>query len=79
MLPTTHRRFRGSSRRELRIQWLGVIIRSAHYFVCLLSGAFLSCWLASSIHILWLSIGIYVWAAIAAIVGFVMTFRDYSF
>lgn len=47
--------------------------------VCLLSGAFLSCWLASSIHILWLSIGIYVLAAIAAIIGSVMTFRDYSF
>jgi Flp pilus assembly protein TadB len=53
--------------------------RTPFYFVCLLSGAFLSCWLASSIHILWLSIGIYVVAAIAAIVGFVMTFRDYSF
>jgi fumarate reductase subunit D len=35
--------------------------------------------LASSIHILWLSIVIYGLAAIAAVVGFVMTFRDYSF
>jgi hypothetical protein len=43
------------------------------------SGAFLSCWLASSIHIMWLSIGSYVLAAITAIVGSVMTFRDYSF
>jgi hypothetical protein len=46
---------------------------------CLLSGAFLACWLASSIHILWLSIAIYVLAAVAAVVGFVMTLRDYSF
>jgi hypothetical protein len=53
--------------------------RTPFYGVCLLSGVFLSCWLASSIHILWLSIGIYVLAAIAAIGGFVMTFRDYSF
>lgn len=53
--------------------------RTPCYGVCLLSGAFLSCWLASSIHILWLSIGIYVLAAIAAIIGSVMTFRDYSF
>jgi hypothetical protein len=36
-------------------------------------------WLASSIHILWLSIVIYVLAAVPAAVGFVMTFRDYSF
>lgn len=49
------------------------------YGVSLLSGAFLSCRLASSIHILWLSIAIYVLAAIGAAVGFVMTFRDYSF
>ena len=47
--------------------------------VSLLSGAFSSCWLASSIHILWLSIAIYLLAAIAVGVGFVMTFRDYSF
>lgn len=47
--------------------------------MCLLSGAFLSCWLASSIHIQWLSIVIYVLAAVATVIGFVMTFRDYSF
>jgi hypothetical protein len=40
------------------------------YRMCLMSGALLSCWLASLIHILWLSIVIYVLAAIAAIVGF---------
>lgn len=53
--------------------------RTPFYGVCLLSGAFLSCGLASSIHILWLAIAIYVLAALAAVVGFVMTFRDYSF
>jgi hypothetical protein len=53
--------------------------RTPFYGVCLLSGAFLACWLASSVHILWLSIAIYVLAALAAVVGFVMTFRDYSF
>jgi hypothetical protein len=53
--------------------------RTPFYGVCLLSGAFLSCWLASSIHILWLSITIYALAAIAAVIGFIMTFRDYSF
>jgi Flp pilus assembly protein TadB len=52
--------------------------RTSFYGVCLLCGAFLVCWLASSIHILWLSIAIYVVAAIAAVIGFVMTFRDYS-
>jgi hypothetical protein len=53
--------------------------RTPFYGVCMLSGALVSCWLASSIHILWLSIVIYVLAAVAAAVGFVMTFRDYSF
>lgn len=53
--------------------------RTPFYGACLLSGAFLSCWLASSIDILWLSIAIYVLAAIAAGAGFIMTFRDYSF
>jgi CHASE2 domain-containing sensor protein len=52
--------------------------RTPFYGVCL-SGAFLACWLASSIRILWLSIASYVLAALAAVVGFVMTFRNYSF
>jgi hypothetical protein len=34
---------------------------------------------ASSIHVRWLSIAIYVAVAIAAVSGFVMTFGDYSF
>jgi hypothetical protein len=53
--------------------------RTPFYGVCLLSGAFLACWLASSIHLRWLSISIYALAAITAIIGFFMTFRDYSF
>lgn len=53
--------------------------RTPFYGVCLLIAAFLAVWLASSIHITWLSVAIYVLAAIAAGVGFVMTFRDYSF
>lgn len=52
--------------------------RTPFYGVCLLSVAFLSCWLASSVHIAWLSVGIYVVAAGVAAVGFLMTFRDYS-
>jgi hypothetical protein len=45
----------------------------------LLSGALVWCWAALSIHVMWLSITIYVLAAVAAVIGFVMTFRDYSF
>jgi hypothetical protein len=45
------------------------------YRMCLMSGALLSCWLASSIPILWLSIVVYVLAAVAATVGFGLTFR----
>jgi hypothetical protein len=58
-----------------------VSTRSARRFrrVRLLSGAFLACWLASSINTVWLSIVIYVLAGLAAVFGFVMTFRDYSF
>jgi hypothetical protein len=50
--------------------------RSPLYRMCLMSGALMACWLASSIRILWLSITIYVVAAIAAIVGFGLTFRN---
>jgi hypothetical protein len=53
--------------------------RTPFYGVCLMVGGFLSCWLASSIHLPWVSIAIYVLAALTAAVGFVMTFRDYSF
>jgi hypothetical protein len=53
--------------------------RTPFYRVCLLSGAFLACWLASSDQHRVLSIVIYVLAGLAAVFGFVMTFRDYSF
>jgi hypothetical protein len=46
------------------------------YRMCLMSGALMARWLASSIRILWLSITIYVVAATAAIVGFGLTFRN---
>jgi ribose/xylose/arabinose/galactoside ABC-type transport system permease subunit len=53
--------------------------RTPFYGVCLMSGGFLACWLASTIRIRWLAIAIYVLAGIAAVIGGVMTFRDYSF
>jgi hypothetical protein len=52
--------------------------RTPFYGVLLLMGAYLSLWLASSIHILWLTIAICVVAAVAAAMGFIMTFRDYD-
>jgi hypothetical protein len=52
--------------------------RTPFYGVLLLMGALLSLWLASSVDILWLSIAIYVLAAIAAGIGFIMRFRDYD-
>ena len=52
--------------------------RTPLYGVCLLSVAFLACWLGSSIHVTWLTIAVYVLAAVIAAVGFLMTFRDYS-
>jgi hypothetical protein len=53
--------------------------RTQFYGACLMSAAFLSCWFASTLDIRWLAITVYVAAAIAAAIGFVMTFRDYSF
>jgi hypothetical protein len=40
--------------------------------------AFLSCWLAASVHVAWLSALIYVAAAVAACIGAAMTLRDYG-
>ncbi len=45
----------------------------------MLFGAFMACWLAASVHITWLSVAIYILAVIVAAVGFLLTFRDYSF
>ena len=44
----------------------------------LLAAAFLSCWLAASVSATWLSVTIYIAAAVVAGIGFLMTFRDYS-
>lgn len=52
--------------------------RTPFYGACLLLAAFLSCWLAASVHIVWLSTLIYVAAAVAGCVGVVMTLRDYG-
>ncbi|OFJ53287.1 hypothetical protein [Mycolicibacterium grossiae] len=52
--------------------------RTPFYGACLLAIAFLSCWWASSVQQVWLSVVIYVAAVVLALVGFVMTFRDYS-
>lgn len=52
--------------------------RTPFYGACLMAAGFLACWPASSIHIRWLAILIYLLAAISAVVGSVMTFRDYS-
>ncbi|MCV7224738.1 hypothetical protein [Mycolicibacterium komossense] len=50
--------------------------RTAFYGVCLLAGAFLALWLATSVPIRWLSITIGVLAVLATGAGFLMTFRD---
>jgi hypothetical protein len=50
--------------------------RTPFYGVCLLAGAFLTLWLASSLSSLWLSIVIGGLAVVASGFGFLMTFRD---
>ena len=52
--------------------------RTPFYGACLMLAAFLSCWLAASVHIVWLSALIYVAAAVGGCVGAVMTLRDYG-
>jgi hypothetical protein len=52
--------------------------RIPFFGVCLLSAAFLSLWLASSVAAPWLAITIGVLAVLAAGAGFVMTFKDLS-
>ncbi|GBG37850.1 hypothetical protein [Mycobacterium montefiorense] len=53
--------------------------RTPLYSVCLMCGAVLLCWLASTIGMLWLSIFVYALGAIAAVTGFAMMFRGSSF
>ncbi|AFM18976.1 hypothetical protein Mycch_4262 [Mycolicibacterium chubuense NBB4] len=52
--------------------------RTVFYGACLLAAAFLSCWVAARVHIVWVSALIYVAAAVATCVGLVMTLRDYG-
>jgi hypothetical protein len=52
--------------------------RIPFYGVCLLSAAFLSLWLASSVTVPWVAITIGALAVLTAAVGFVMTFKDLS-
>ena len=44
--------------------------------VCLSAVAFLSCWLAASIHVVWLSATIYVAAAVIGSIGALMALQD---
>jgi len=53
--------------------------RTPLYSVCLMCGAVLLCWLASTIGVLWLSMAIYAVGAVAAVTGFAMMFRGSSF
>lgn len=53
--------------------------RTPLYSVCLMCGALLLCWFASTIGVLWLSVSIYAVGAIAAVTGFAMMFRGSSF
>jgi len=52
--------------------------RTPFYGVCLLMLAFGACALAANTHPAWVSALIYVGAAAVAMVGTVMTFRDYG-
>ncbi len=52
--------------------------RTVFYGVSLIAAAFLSCVLAATFDIGWGAVVVYVAAAIAAAVGFVMSFRDYG-
>ncbi len=53
--------------------------RTPFYGALMLFAAFMGTWLAASVHIVWLSVAIYILAAIVAAAGCLMTFRDYSF
>jgi apolipoprotein N-acyltransferase len=50
--------------------------RTVFIGVCLSAVAFLSCWLAASIHVVWLSAVIYVAAAIVGFIGALMAVQD---
>jgi hypothetical protein len=50
--------------------------RTVFIGVCMSAVAFLSCWLAASVHIVWLSATIYVAAAIIGFIGALMAVQD---
>ncbi|TPG35708.1 hypothetical protein [Mycolicibacterium hodleri] len=50
--------------------------RTVFIGVCLTAAAFLSCWLAASIHVVWLSAIIYVAAAVIGVIGGLMALQD---
>ncbi len=50
--------------------------RTVFIGVCLSAVAFLSCWLAASIHVVWLSATIYVAAAVIGFIGALMAVQD---
>jgi hypothetical protein len=58
----------------MRTKWREAIIRSGHRFTVCACGRAGCC--RAGWHILWFSITIYVLAVIAAVFGFVMSFRD---
>lgn len=53
-------------------------VRTPFYGVLLSAAAFLSCWVAAVITVTWVAATIYIVAAIAAGIGFVMTLRNYG-
>ena len=50
--------------------------RTVFIGVCLSAVAFLACWLAASIHIVWLSATIYVAATVVGFIGGLMALQD---
>jgi hypothetical protein len=50
--------------------------RTVFIGVCLTAIAFLSCWVAASVHIGWLSAIIYVAAAVVGFIGGLMALQD---
>lgn len=52
--------------------------RTPFYGACLMAAAFLSVWLAASVHTTWVAVLIYIGAVVGGAVGFAMTFRDYE-
>lgn len=52
--------------------------RTPFYGACLMAAAFLLCWPASMVDLVWLRVTLYIVAALMGAVGSLMTLRDYS-